>query len=186
MLWAGALSTPLILTWTAVNYDGSAGIAAALMNVTSRLVFVFLFAGVAAVIYEIFFLKRFKIVSHPHRAKLSQLLLGPIIFLLLVLFFHISGTISLLMGFLTEVLVLVYHRKELFWEAIVAGLFMAIIYVIVFALVSRVTPSAGFSLISGFSGLDIFGLPLEALLFVFGYGMLWGPLYEGVKREKVK
>jgi hypothetical protein len=104
----------------------------------------------------------------------------------MVLLLHVSGLISLLVGFLAEALVLIYHRKELLWEAIVSGLFMAVVYLLVFVMISRITPSMEFSLLSsGYSGIDVFGLPIEVILFVFGYGMLWGPLYEGVKKDKV-
>ena len=182
MLLGGMLSIPLVLSWTMVNYDGSVG-TVALTNILLRLVLGFLLAGVAAALYEVYFLDRFKIAPHPHRAKLAQLILGPILFLVLVLSFHVSGVLSILVGFLIEVLILAYHRKELLWEAIVSGLFIGLVSVVVFVIISRTAPM-GFSLLPSFSGIDIFGLPIEAILFVFGYGMLWGPLYEGVKKGR--
>jgi hypothetical protein len=186
MFWAGGLSIPLVLIWSVANFDETVSISSTLITVGLRLILVFLFAGVTALLYEILFLRHFKIVPHPHRAKLGQLLLGPLVFLIMVLLLHVSGLISLLVGFLAEALVLIYHRKELLWEAIVSGLFMAVVYLLVFVMISRITPSMEFSLLSsGYSGIDVFGLPIEVILFVFGYGMLWGPLYEGVKKDKV-
>jgi hypothetical protein len=183
MLWAGGLSAPLVLLWSVPGYGVNPELVSSLINISLRLAFGFCFAAVAAALYELIFYKHLKLTPHPHRAKLSQFLLGPVVFLLLAVTFHQFAIASLFVGFLAELSILTYHRKELLWEAVVAGLLMALIYVTVFLLISRVAPDNGLSLLAGgFSGVDVLGLPVEELLFVFGYGMLWGPLYEGVKK----
>lgn len=187
MLWASGLSVPLAALWSVASYDLQADVYTALISILLKIVFGALFAGVAAAMYELFFHKGLKLVPHPHRAKLTQLFVGPLVFLVSVLIFQWPGVWALLLGFLAEILVLTYHRKELLWEAIVSGLFMATIYVIVFLITSRFSADSGLSFgTAGFSGIDVLGLPIEEILLVFGYGMLWGPLYEGVKKGQGK
>jgi len=186
MLWAGGLSVPLVLLWTISGGYIAQNPLSTLVNTGLRIMLGFSFAAVISFPYEIFFYKHLKLKPHPHRSKLAQLLLGPVVFLTLALVFQQLSAAFLLAGFLVEILVLVYHRKELLWEAVVSGLLMAIIYLVVFLIISRISPDNGLSLwIHGFSGIDVLGQPIEELIFVFGYGLLWGPLYEGVKRGQL-
>jgi len=186
MLWAGGLSVPLVLLWTISGYEASQGIFSILADVGLKVAFGFFFAAIAATAYEILFYKKLKLAPHPHRSKLAQLVLGPFVFLSLALVFPKFIVIFLLFGFAAELAVLAYHQKKLLWEAVVSGLLMAIIYATVFVLISAFAPDNGLSLwIHGFSGIDVLGIPIEELIFVFGYGLLWGPLYEGFKRRQL-
>jgi hypothetical protein len=186
MLWAGGLSVPLVLLWTVAGYESSIGTPVIMANAGLRLILGFSFAAIVATSYEVIFYKKLKIVPHPHRSKLAQLVLGPVVFLSLALIFQKFVVVFLLLGFVAELSVLIYHQKKLLWEAVVSGLLMAIIYIVVFVIISSLAPDSGLSLlVHGFSGIDILGIPVEELLFVFGYGLLWGPLYEGMKRRQL-
>lgn len=190
MMWTGLLSVPLFLLKFVIvqNFDiNSLNRLLYLKYFIETIVFGFTFGGIAAVIFEVLFHKKLKTVPHPHRHQLSFLIAGPIIFTLSIILLHLSFGISIVLGFLSQAAILIYLRKDLIWDSLLSGLFLASFYLIFYYLYFVSIPGRTTPLwFSDFTGIAIFGLPIEEFMAIFAFGLLWGPLYEGTKGYVLK
>lgn len=154
---------------------------------TEALIFGFAFGGLAAVSFEVLFHQKLKTVPHPHRVHLNWLVFGPLAFLFLKIIVGLSFAISLASGFIIQVLTLIYLRKDLLWDAITSGIFLGVVYLIFYSLFLTIIPGNNSGLwFAEPSGIMIWRLPVEEAAMIFAFGMLWGPLYEGIKGYQLK
>lgn len=191
MLWAGLLSLPLLLIKPLISDDfanlanSSDGI---LLFFLQRAIVAFSFAALAASIYEIFFHKKISPVRHPLRPKLIWLFSGLVIFVILKVIFDQSFIASLVAALVTDIVCILFLRKDLIWDAIFSGFSMSVLYLLIFIVTFRGFPGDlyNFWFTDHLTGITLFSLPIEELLAVMLYGALWGPLYIAIKDLKEK
>lgn len=190
MLWAGMLSFPLFILKVIISPQFFAEIEnfnIYFLLLTETIIFGFSFGGIASVIFEIFFHKKLKLIAHPHRRHLNWLIFGPIVFLIGKTVINFSFTTSILLGFLTQAIILIYLRKDLLWDAVFSSLFLGFFYLVFYYLFFIIIPNSATTLwFSENTGISLFGLPIEEILAILSFGFLWGPLYEGIKDYTLK
>jgi hypothetical protein len=75
---------------------------------------------------------------------------------------------------------MVYFRRDLLVDALMSGLLVGLITLVGYIIFSALFPGIvhAWWKLSNLSGVFIFGIPGEELLWAFGLGMVAGPLYE--------
>lgn len=186
MLWAGILSVPLFCFKPLMSSFVLEEVGVYWPYLVWTIVSGFFFGGIAAVIFEVLFHKKLKIVPHPHRFHLNWLIAGPVAFTLSKVGLGLSFALSIALGFFAQLLVLLYFRKDLLWDAIISGLFMGLVYLgFHYFFLSSMQGDISSFWFSDLSGILFFNIPIEEAVVVFAFGMLWGPLYEGIKGYEV-
>lgn len=180
MFWAGLLAIPVLLSSPlSFHYlEYPLGLM--------RLVSLFAFGAIAAAGYETIFGKYFKLKGRS-RKPLIWMLAGPVIFLVGTI---ISGqTVGpLIFTLLFELLIVLTRRKDLIWDVLFSGGAMAILYTLLLIVLVRLLGSPlGDSWLVGslFSGLTVWGIPVEEVVVVALFGALWGPMYPAFKDLKL-
>lgn len=189
MFIGGLLALPVILIKPVTSLDfytvalQNGGIFVFLIE---RILLGFSFGAISTSIYEIFFHKKITPLKHPLRKKLVWLTLGPLLFLLFQFVFGQVLIISILAGFLVDIIVVILIRKDLIWDMLFSGLCMGILFIIIFTATMRGIPGQTEHLwfSNSFSGVNLFSLPVEEIITVFFFGALWGPLYIALKDMK--
>lgn len=152
----------------------------------------FAIGGIAAVIYEEIYKKhlskrkiRLSFCPHP----VLFLILSPLVFLILFFFFHISSFYSSVITFLSFTFWMLFKRKDLISDSIVSGILMLILgigtYFLLFLVDNNFIKEYWYLKKSWYSTL-FFGIPLAEYIWYFLAGAFIGPLYEFVKRSKLK
>ena len=144
--------------------------------------FGFFIGGIASVIYEVLFRKHFRTIKK-RRPKSFVTLLVFALFVFVTSILFISGLNSIystsiamiLIGVLVSVL-----RKDLFIDSVMSGLLMGLTLFILYFIFLNLYPEAisRWWLIHNISGLFVWKVPVEELLWAFGLGVMVGPLYE--------
>lgn len=158
-------------------------------------IFTFAIGGIIAVLYELFFVKKFiqkKLCDcfggeYQHGLTLA---IGLGIVFSLWLIFKINFMYAVYFGILFDILVIVITRKDLIRDMVVTSVLFGFLYFVFFAILVRVFPSFLTHWSFGeLSGMTLFRVPLEEIIWAFGIGALIGPIYEyilGVKLVKLK
>lgn len=147
----------------------------------------FFYGGVASVVYQFFRNLHYKYILKKEPEKIRRkiliisFLIAITVLILLELFttwnFTItSGICQLVFGTL-----LIYHRKDLFVPSIMNGILLAIILALIAFIVEKVNPGAINYIWQrnlSFFHFDIFGYPLDDLLWHFTLGFGIGSMYE--------
>ena len=186
MTIAGLLALPILLLKPLISSNfvqiaqNNGGIGLFLFE---RIVISFSFGALASSVYEIFFHKKITPLHHPLRKRLIALVSGPILFIILVLFFNQTVVFGLFMGLSINLIIVILIRKDLVWDTIFSGFSMGLLYFVIFAISYRGFPGDIRNLwFSGTTvGITIFSIPAEELLCVFLFGAFWGPLYIAIK-----
>lgn len=185
MVWAGLLSLPLFALKFLITPQFWSDVATARiywLYMCEAVVFGFTFGGIAAVIFELLFHKKLKTVPHPHRIHLNWLVFGPIAFLLLEILSPSTFGVNIALGFFIQAMILIYLRKDLLWDALLSGVFLGIVYMFFYYVFFTIIPGQTIGLwFSEATGIMFLGVPVEEFVAIFAFGLLWGPLYEGVK-----
>lgn len=157
------------------------------------LIFSFAIGGIGSVIYEtIFKIKHEKITKHEmhsrrHRFHLLALFSPIIIFLILFFLTNLnpiySSSIAMLFGGISMMLCRPDLKKKMF----VGGVLFLTLYLIFFLSFNLAYPYAveSFWNLSVISGILVLGIPLEELIFAFGFGIFWSGVYEHIKWNKI-
>ncbi|MEK6829981.1 MAG: lycopene cyclase domain-containing protein [Nanoarchaeota archaeon] len=152
------------------------------------LIFSFAIGGIGAVLYNAFFKVKYKKIgkhemhSKRHRFHLIALFSPIIVFLIVSLFTKLnpiySASIAMFIGGIATILC----RPDLKKEVWMGGILFLLLYFIFFLFFLLVYPYAveSFWNLSAISGILIFGIPIEELIFAFTYGMLWSSAYEHI------
>lgn len=151
------------------------------------IIFGFANFGIAAVIYDVVFHKRY---SATHWRK-PKIFIG-IFFLLIIVgflsvFLFLSGTKSFVaypFVALFASLVLWFSHKQLFINSIGSGFLLILISIPVYWIMNVITPGwIGHTyLFNSLTGTTIFTVPIEEYLYYFATGIIIGPLFEYSKR----
>lgn len=143
----------------------------------------FIVVGVACAIYEEVFGKRFA-KRHNRKHHWSYLLIpftGLFIFVFgLPVYLGVNSIYAAILSFLALTIYMLYFRKDLWIDALASGLIVGFLILLSYLIFLKLFPSviSQWWFLHNLSGVLIFGIPLEELLWAFGLGMVAGPLYE--------
>ena len=153
----------------------------------------FFLGGIAAVIYEEVFGKRF-IKRRDRRYSwrwftIPFFVIGIPLFLFPILTFKINSMYAAFISICFCVAFSIYFRRDLLIDSLASGLLMGSIYLAIILLFSALFPgilNAQWKL-QNLSGIFILGIPIEEPAHAFALGALLGPFYEffaGLKFRK--
>lgn len=146
------------------------------------ILFAFFVGGISSVIYEEIFGKRFTRRHLPgHRKTMFSLAIFGLFWMVLgvVVFGYNSIYVSTL-GFILIALVMLAFRHDLIKTALFSGFLMGCLMFVFYLSFLSIFPEAvkQWWLIKNISGILVLGIPLEELMWGFGWGMIAGPAYE--------
>lgn len=164
------------------------------------LLFAFSLSGIASVIYHVLLGKRISKCSYKkHYLHISQthwiarlvillaLWLG--ITLLLIMLFPVNSVYAFLVGGLLLGMYIIINRQDLLFDALFSGLFLVfLIFILEQLFFFRFFPDAGLSFWqqqASVSEINVWGIPLEELLWSATVGFALGPLYEYARKVKL-
>ena len=158
------------------------------------LLFSFAVGGLAVVLYEWISSAKHVAVStmekhHPrHKFHLFALFSTPVIFLILFFFTQLNPIYSTILALVGGGLATLYCRPDLLKKMFVSSLLFLILYFLFFESLVIVYPNfvENYWNLKAISGILIFGIPLEELLFALGLGFLWSSIFEHLKWRKLK
>lgn len=158
----------------------------------------FLFAfgvgGLAVVIYERLFRVKHERMSEEethqsrHKFHLSALFSAPIIFVLFSILLDLNPIYSTSIALIGGGLFTWYCRPDLKKKMIVSAFIFLGSYFVYFLTLIALYPGYVEQIwnLEDISGILISGIPLEELLFAFGFGFFWSSVYEHIKWHKIK
>ena len=158
------------------------------------LIFAFGVGGLAVVAYEwLFRVKHKKFTSlekhySRHRFHLPILFSAPIIFIFLLIFTNLNPIYSSFIALISGGLLTWYCRPDLKKKMFASAFIFLTIYFFYFLTLTAVWPNYVETVwnFSTLSNILILGIPLEELMFAFGFGFLWSSVYEHIKWYKIK
>ncbi len=157
----------------------------------------FLFAfgvgGIAVVLYERIFKVHHKRISSKerhsprHKYHIFALLSAPVIFFVLFIFTNINPIYSTFIAFIGGGLLTWYCRPDLKIKMLASGVVFSVFYFVYFLTLNTAFPGYVTQVwnLSAISGVLIIGVPLEEIMFAFGFGFLWSSLYEHILWYKI-
>ncbi|OGH20772.1 MAG: hypothetical protein A3D74_05615 [Candidatus Levybacteria bacterium RIFCSPHIGHO2_02_FULL_37_13] len=157
------------------------------------LIFSFGVGGIAVVIYErIFPTKHEQITKHEqhlpkHRYHLLALLSAPIVFFSLWVTTELNPIYSAVIAMIIGGFFSWYCRPDLKKKMIVSAFIFTAIYFIYFIVLIILYPGYVERVwnLNAISGVLIFGIPFEELMFAFSFGFLWSSIYEHIKWKRL-
>ncbi len=148
--------------------------------------FMFFTGGIVAFIYEFFFHKKIKLkINYKHHVK--AIIFSLIVFIIFVAFYKINLIYPLILFGFAGALFIWFSRKDLIKHSLIGGIVFLVIYFISFNLINLLYPNfieQTYNL-NNISGILLFKIPLEELLFALSFGLLWSPFYEYEHGEKI-
>ncbi len=158
------------------------------------LIFSFGIGGIAVVLYEYIFKTRHKIIPQSaqhnlrHRYHLWAIISAPIIFIFLLLTADLNPIHSAAIAMILGGLFAWYCRPDLKQKMIASAFIFLTLYFLYFLTLIAMFPGYVERVwnLKVISGILIFGVPLEELMFAFSFGFLWSSVYEHVKWYKIK
>lgn len=198
MFWAGLLTAPFGLTeplfvpayWKPPSlFDLAANTG---FDVES-LFFSFAIGGVGVVLYELInqrrsiHMSRRELQSPRHRFHLLALISPVLVFVPLYLFAPINPIYSVAAAMAAGGVATVLCRPDLKGRVAAGGVLFLGLYFASFVLFDLVYPGFVQAVwnLAALSGVLIFGVPLEELLFAFSFGLLWSGAYEHFTWRKI-
>lgn len=157
------------------------------------LIFSFAIGGAAFVLYELIFKTRHRTMTEQqrhlarHRFHTIILLSAPVIFVVLLIFTHLNPIYSASLAMLLGGLATWYCRPDLKKKMIVSAFIFLILYFFYFLTLIAMAPGYVEQVwnLKAISGILIFGIPVEELLFAFTFGFIWSSIYEHVAWKKL-
>ncbi len=156
------------------------------------LIFAFAVGGIAAVLYESVFNVKHKKMSKKemhskrHRFHLIALASMPVVFIIL-LFTKLNPIYSAIISMFIGGIAAMLCRPDLKKNIWIGGALFAGLYFIFFLFINLIFPDFMNSWnLEVLSGILIFRVPLEELMFAFTFGMTWSSVYEHVMWKKLK
>lgn len=158
------------------------------------LIFSFGIGGIAVVIYERIFRTRHKQMTSyeqhlsRHQYHLLVLLSAPVVFFFLFIATSLNPLHSAIIAMVIGGLFTWYCRPDLKNKMIVSALIFFGIYFVYFLTLIAMYPGYVEQVwsLKDISGVLIFGIPLEELLFAFGFGFLWSSVYEHITWKRIQ
>src|SRR3989344_7155713 len=157
------------------------------------LIFSFGIGGIAVIIYERIYQNRHTAVSAKehhssrHRFHIWALLSTPIIFVILLVATNLNSMHSAIIAMIMGGLATWYCRPDLKKKMFTSAFIFLILYFLYF--LTLIAISSGYVErvwnLGAISGILIFGIPLEELLFALSFGFIWSSIYEHVAWKRV-
>ncbi len=156
--------------------------------------FGFFIGGIASSIYEELFDKRHsKRINRKHHWSwfiIPVVALLVFVLNLLTFVFGVNSIYASIFVFIALALLILYFRHDLLAESLVSGLLVGAMMFFGYLIFLTIFPQAIYRwwILQNISGILILGVPLEELLWAFGWGMVGGPMYEffaGLKFKKI-
>lgn len=157
-------------------------------------IFAFAVGGIGSVLYEEIVkvrhekMSRYEMHSKRHRYHLFALLSPFILFTLLELLTSLNPIYSAVIAMFAGGIVAIFCRPDLAKKTFIGGFLFLALYFVFFSFFNLVYPYAvqQFWNLNTISGILIFGVPLEELLFAFTFGMMWSSVYEHFRGYKLR
>lgn len=151
------------------------------------LFFAFLIGGIAAVIYEELFVRKYKNTKPEKDLHIFILVLAGLLSMLV--FNLILGFNSIYVSSVTFFIigtVILFKRRDLIRNAVFSGLLVAFIMFLFYLIYIKIFPNiiTNWWQLDKISGILIFGVPLEEIIWGFAWGFIAGPFYEFWKGKK--
>lgn len=75
---------------------------------------------------------------------------------------------------------MIYFRNDLFWDSLISGLLLGLFALVSYLIFLALFPQAiqKWWLLHNISGVLVWGIPIEEIMWAFGWGMVAGPVYE--------
>ena len=154
--------------------------------------FGFFACGISATIYEEIFGKRFA-----KKKKFRTLwVLKPVPLLVLVVIvmsisvfgLGLSSMYTSFILFLVAFIIMIFLRRDLFINGFLSGIFMGILMVVCYLSLLAIFPDLinKFWFVENLSGIELWSIPLEELIWAFCLGMAVGPYWEFIKGYKLR
>lgn len=158
------------------------------------LIFSFGIGGIAVVLYEKIFRIRHETMSPAehnlprHRYHLWAIISAPIIFAILLITTRFNPIYSAIIAMIIGGLFAWYCRPDLKKKMFVSALLFLGLYFLYFLTLIAIAPGYVERVwnLKAISGILIFGVPLEELLFALSFGFLWSSIYEHFMWKKVR
>lgn len=157
------------------------------------LIFSFGIGGIAVILYELIFRARHEKINYrekhapQHRNHLMALLSAPFIFLLLLAATPLNPMYISVIAMTGGGLFSWYCRPDLMKKMIASAfIFLGIYFIYFFALIAMY-PGYVEKVwnLEAISGIIIFGIPIEELLFALSFGFIWSSIYEHFTWKKI-
>ena len=194
MLFSSLLSAPLGLTEIFfIPWYWNPKTLFNLVPGIESILFAFSVGGVSAVLYEVI-LNKHLIKAREKRTEtkkhyyilicvcIASFFLFSIIFKKDVIY---SAIISMFLGAITIILI----RGDLAKETVIGGILFLMTYFVMFFIMNAFILPGFVAKNWNFEhliGSTIFGIPIEELLWAWGFGSLWAPIYEDAKGYAIK
>jgi len=156
-------------------------------------IFGFCVGGISSVIYEEFFGRhysnRLNREYHWHWFLIPMIALFIFVFNTLFYVFKINSIYVSVITFLVLALIITYFRRDLVVDSLMSGILTGLAMFLSYLVFLSIFPEAVHKwwLLNNISGIFIHGIPIEELMWAFGWGMVGGPVYEffaGLKFKK--
>lgn len=147
--------------------------------------FTFFITGIASVLYEIIFKKRYKF--NKMRVSLCIIFTIPVaISGFTVYFFGLNIIYLPILGFTLTAITVLIRRPDLFFNAFMSSLLFCVVYISTFTLWISLTPeSINWWNSAMLSSIRIGYVPLEEVLFSLSLGFFVGPLFKYLTEARV-
>lgn len=158
------------------------------------IIFAFAIGGIVVVLYDWIFKVRHVSFSSlerhdpRHRYHLWSLFSAPIIFVALIVFTNLNPIYSAVIAMMAGGFAGWYCRPDLKKKMIVSAFLFLGLYFLYFLTLIAAFPGYVERVwnLAAISGVLIFGVPLEELMFAFSLGFLWSSLYEHFMWRKLE
>lgn len=163
------------------------------LSIIEELLFGFTIGGITAVIYEVFFGKKYlqkNLRLHSHSKWLFVVGIFGITCIMFVgsVILGFNSMYVSIAAFLIIGIFILIMRRDLLKEAFFSGLFVGILMFLFYFIWTRIFPSViqEWWLLKNISGVIILGVPLEELMWGFSWGFAAGPAYTFINGLRFK
>jgi len=152
----------------------------------------FITGGITAILYEDIFKKRIYKYRSSKTHNLGGLIVIASFFVISSFLFHLlkfPSFVATPIAFSLSGILILIHRRDLFYDAILTGLCLVLALIPFYILVEYFSPGFinTFYKINNLSGIKFFGIiPVEDIIFYFSSGFGVGPFYLYWKGEKLR
>jgi len=151
----------------------------------------FVLVGTASVIYEVIFRRKHsnkKIGLYVYLIAFVIEISIFLIFIILIKYFSFNSIYSSVIAMAIFGLAIMLIRNDLIKDALFSGLFMGLIFIIGYPILTRIYPELfiRFWKLSNLSGIYLTGIPIEEIIWAFFEGLLVGPAYEFIAGIRYK
>ena len=144
------------------------------------ILFMFFIGGIATVLYEYCFHWRIAIPRNNHGHHYRALAFGLLVALMFLLLFPLNIMYVLIAFNFAAAAAIWIDREDLIRHSLFGGVLLLTLYTFLFYALNLFSPDFVTRVyhLENVSGILFVGIPLEELLYAFGFGLFWAPIYE--------